>query len=361
MSVFDYTFLTNSLMDDTIKTIFKKKEKTFMKKMNKFFIVFLLLFTVIGVSSCTTDDTITITLGEGDWDSHAFHNQVAGFILEHGFDVAFKTVLTDTAIMITSLKSNAIDVSLELWSDNVPTYQSDLNAGFYEELSVNYDDNTQGLYVPYYLQDDWEDFNLTGPILSVADLKRADVVALFDDPNDPGTSVIYGGPEGWSATAFLNKKMELASYGLGDLYNFRTIDSGATLAAQISGAYQARRPVVSYYWEPTWLMGLLDLRLLTDSTYNETDFSTGVGAFPTVRVTVVVREGFKTEFPEISAFLEQYETSSALTNAGLGYMQDNNASTKEAAIWFLIENDAWLQSILPNDIYLKVKAALDAS
>jgi ABC-type proline/glycine betaine transport system substrate-binding protein len=79
-----------------------------------------------------------------------------------------------------------------------------------------------------------------------------------------------------------------------------------------------------------------------------------------VSVNVVVRDGFKEEYPDIAAFLEKYQTSSALTNLGLGYMQDNNASTLEAAIWFLIEQDTWLQSILPSDIYQKVKASLDA-
>jgi glycine betaine/proline transport system substrate-binding protein len=348
-------------MSATIKIeVQKRRVKKVMNFLSKMIIVFLLTFSIVGLASCTTDDTPTLILGEGDWDSHAFHNQVAGYILEHGYDVQFETVLTDTAIMITSLKANNIDISLELWSDNVPTYQEGIDAGDYEELATNYDDNTQGLYVPYYLQDDWEDFDLTGPILSVDDLKRADVIALFDDPNDPGKGVIYGGPEGWSATAFLNDKMEVQSYGLSDNYNFRTIDSGATLAAQIAGAFTKNDPIVSYYWEPTWLMGIYDLRLLDDSPYSPEDFAMGIGAFPTVNVTVVVRGGFREEYPEITAFLENYETSSALTNAGLGYMQDNDASSLEAAIWFLQENDAWLQSIVPEDVYAKVKAALDA-
>jgi ABC-type proline/glycine betaine transport system substrate-binding protein len=331
-----------------------------MIKISRFFALFLLLFTIIGLSACETDDTNVLILGEGDWDSHAFHNQVAGYILKHGYDVSFETVLTDTAIMITSLKSNAIDISLELWSDNIPTYQQDLLDGYYLELGTNYDDNTQGLYVPYYLQDNYEDYDLIAPILAVSDLNRADVISLFDDPNDPGTGVIYGGPEGWSATEFLSKKMDAQGYMLSEAYNFRTIDSGATLAAQIKGAYDRKEPVVSYYWEPTWLMGLLDLRLLTDSAYSSESFEAGIGSFPTVSVNVVVRAGFKEEYPDIAAFLEKYQTSSALTNLGLGYMQDNNASTLEAAIWFLNEQDTWLQSILPSDIYQKVKASLDA-
>jgi hypothetical protein len=132
----------------------KRRVKIVMKFLSKIIILFLLTFSVVGLASCTTNETPTLILGEGDWDSHAFHNQVAGYILEHGYDVQFETVLTDTAIMITSLKANDIDISLELWSDNVPTYQEGSDAGDYEVLATNYDDNTQSSEeILKYIQD----------------------------------------------------------------------------------------------------------------------------------------------------------------------------------------------------------------
>jgi ABC-type proline/glycine betaine transport system substrate-binding protein len=109
-------------------------------------------------------------------------------------------------------------------------------------------------------------------------------------------------------------------------------------------------------------MGLYDLRLLEDSPYSAEDFAVGRGAFPTVNVNVVSRPGFTEDFPEVSTFFSNYRTSSALTNQGLGYMEENDATAEEAAIWFLQQNDAWLQTVLSDNpgVYEKVKAALDA-
>ena len=44
-------------------------------------------------------------------------------------------------------------------------------------------------------------------------------------------------------------------------------------------------------------------------------------------------------------------------------MEENDATAEEAAIWFLQQNDAWLQALLADNpgVYDKVKAALDAA
>lgn len=333
-----------------------------MKNLSKIISLFLLTLGLFLLASCQTDEGDTIILGEASWQSSIFHNRVAGFILENGFEVTVETQPTETAVMIATLPNGDIDISLELWSDNVPTYADDIANGNYVELSTNYDDNTQGLYVPAYLQDNYADFGLSAPIMSVSDLTKDEVVALFEDPNDASKGVIYGGPSSWSASAFLGLKMELPEYGL-DVYNFEMINSSAALAAQIAGAFEKEEPIVSYYWEPTSLMGLYDLRLLDDSPYSEEDFLVGRGAFPTVDVNVVSRPGFTDDFPEIGTFFSNYTTSSALTNSALGYMEANDATAEEAAIWFLQQNDAWLQALLADNpgVYDKVKAALDAA
>jgi glycine betaine/proline transport system substrate-binding protein len=354
-------FLTNSLMNATMNIYyFVGGINMNIKFITKITSLFLLTMGLFMLASCETNEADTVILGEASWASSIFHNRVAGYIIENGFDVAVETQPTETAVMIATLPNGDIDVSLELWSDNVPTYADDIEEGKYIEISTNFDDNTQGLYVPGYLQDNYEDYGLTEPIEDVLDLLKPEVIELFEDPNDDSKGVIYGGPSGWSATSFLSLKMD--AYDLDASYNFEMINSGATLAAQIAGAFEREEPIVSYYWEPTSLMGLYDLRLLNDTPYSVEDFVAGRGAFPTVSVNVVTRPGFADDFPEINAFLSNYVTSSALTNDALGYMEENDATAEEAAIWFLQQNDAWLQSILADTpgVYELVKAALDA-
>ena len=330
----------------------------FLSKLTSLFLLTLGLFVL---ASCEAgEDETTVILGEASWASSIFHNRVAGYILEHGFGATVETQPTETAVMIATLPNGDIDISLELWSDNVPTYADDIAAGNYVEVSTNYDDNTQGLYVPGYLQDNYADYGLSEPIEDIQDLLKPEVIALFEDPNDDSKGVIYGGPSSWSASAFLNLKME--AYGFDAEYNFEMINSSAALAAQIAGAFESEDPIVSYYWEPTSLMGLYDLRLLSDTPYSAEDFAVGRGAFPTVNVNVVTRPGFADDMPEINTFFSNYVTSSALTNSALGYMEENDATPEQAAIWFLQQNDAWLQDVLSDNpgVYELVKAALDA-
>ena len=56
-----------------------------------------------------------------------------------------------TPIMEAALVRGDVDVNMELWTDNVATYQADKAAGGIVDLGINFDDNKQGLYVPRYV------------------------------------------------------------------------------------------------------------------------------------------------------------------------------------------------------------------
>lgn len=301
-----------------------------MKLMKKLMILVAAIAIAFTISACEPEQTIVI--GEGDWDSNAFHDQVAKIIIEEGYGVNVDVVLADTAVMVSSLKAGDIDLSMELWSDNIPTYEDDIRAGEYVYLSTNFDDNTQGLYIPTYLAEEYPGLQ------TVQDLK--DYADLFPNPEGGDKGIIYGGPEGWSATAMLHDKME--AYGLDEYYDFKTIDSTSTMNATLASAIANEEPWVGYNWEPTWVLGLYDLTLLEDSPYSPEDFEQGIGAFPSVDVNVVVNAEFEETYPEITEFLKNYETSSETTSEALAYMQENDVEAEAAAIWFLQENvDLW--------------------
>lgn len=319
--------------------------------MKKLFALMLTAVMVLAMAGCATEEK-KIVIGEGDWDSNALHDQIAKIIIEEGYGVEVEIVTADTAVMITGLAQKDIDVVFELWSDNVPTYQDDIAAGKYVELSTNFDDNMQGLYVPTYMV---EGPNAIAPDLkSVDDLKN--YVDLFPDPEDGSRGIIYGGPEGWSATAFLHNKMD--AYGLDEHFNFRPIDSGAALNATLAGAYEKQEPWLGYNWEPTWIMGLYDMTLLEDAAYTPEDFEQGIGAFPAVNVIVACNADFEEKFPELTAFLKNYTTSSSLTSAGLAYMQENGVEADEAAKWFINDNSDLIKDMVTADAFGKIMDAV---
>jgi glycine betaine/proline transport system substrate-binding protein len=325
-----------------------------MKKTIKSVLVIMMAFIlVLSLAACGKEEEKTIILGEGDWDSNAFQDEVVKIIIEEGYGVNVDTVTTDTAVMISSMKTESLDVCLEVWSDTVLTYEEDIANGDYIELAVGFDDNMQGLYVPRYMV---EGENAVAPDLkTVEDLKK--YPDLFEHPEDPERGIIYGGPEGWAATAFMYNKME--AYGLDEMYDFRTIDSSSTLAATLSGAYQKQESWVGYYWEPTWVLGLYDMVLLEDSEYSVENFKAGVGAFPAVDVTVTATPKFVDENPKLVEFFKNYSTSSLIISEALAYMQENEVEASAAAIWFLQEKqDSW-KNWVSDEIFNKVLASLE--
>ncbi|WP_461205453.1 ABC transporter substrate-binding protein [Clostridium sp. DL1XJH146] len=323
-----------------------------MKIIRKLLVVTMSLTLILSLFGCATESD-KIVFGEGDWDSNALHDQIAKLVIEEGYGVPVDIVIADTAVMISGLKTKDIDLSTEFWSDNVPTYEEDIANGHYVELSTNFDDNIQGLYVPSYLV---EGENAIAPDLkTVEDLKN--YPELFPDPEGSDKGIIYGGPEGWMATGFLDKKM--IEYGLDEYYSFKSIDSSATLSATLSSAYEKGEPWVGYNWEPTWVMGLYDMVLLEDTEYTPENFENGIGSFPSVDVTVVATQEFIDDYPEITEFLSKYKTSSEFTNQGLGYMHENEVEPDEAAKWLLSENKDLLKGWVPEDIYDKVISAIE--
>lgn len=311
------------------------------------------LALVLSMAGCAGEEEKTIILGEGDWDSNAFQDQVVKIILEDGYGVNVDVVTADTAVMISSMKTESLDVCLELWSDNVVTYDDDIANGEYVELALNFNDNMQGLYVPRYLVEG--DNALAPDLKTVQDL--ANYPELFENPEDPDRGIIYGGPEGWGATEFLYRKV--AAYGLEDSFDFKPIDSGATLAATLSGAYVKEEPWVGYYWEPTWVLGLYDMVLLEDSAYSVEDYENGVGAFTSVDVTVTASNKFVEENPELVKFFENYHTTSAIISEGLAYMQSNEVEADEAAKWFLLEKQDFWKTWVDDEVFNKVIVALE--
>ena len=72
-----------------------------------------------------------------------------------------------------AVKAGEIDIHMEMWTDNLPTYQSDLSAG-HLKVSLNFDDNAQGLSAALcYRGDPERGIEPIAPDLkTVADLKN---------------------------------------------------------------------------------------------------------------------------------------------------------------------------------------------
>ncbi len=304
-------------------------------------------------------DKKTIIMADAGWDSIRFHNDVAGFIMEEGYGYETDILPGSTPATFAGMRQGDIDVYMEVWVENLfEAYPESIEKGEVLELSVNFDDNKQGLYVPTFVieGDPERGIEPMAPDLkTVEDLKK--YPEIFKDQEEPEKGRIYGAPPGWGADVIMRGKYD--SYGLADTFTYFSPGSDTGLSASISSAVQRAEPWVGYYWEPTWVLGKFDMTLLEEDAYDEEKWENGYASeFPSMPVNVAVYHEMADHAPELVDFLSNYSTSSVITSEALAYMQDNDVDTKAAAMWFFEEYEELWTSWVPADIVEKVKAAL---
>lgn len=223
-----------------------------------------LLALLLTAAPALAADEAPILFADVGWDSIRLHNAIAGTIAQEVWGYQWEEITGSTPITSEGVMSGDIDVHMEMWTDNLPSYAEDIAKGRLKEVSVNFDDNYQGLYVPRYVIEGDQERGIepmAPDLKTVADLAR--YPDLFADPEDPGRGRIFGGLPGWEVTEIMEKKV--AYYGLDASYNYVLPGSDAAMSASIISAWDRGRPIVAYYWEPTWLMGMYDFVLLEDA------------------------------------------------------------------------------------------------
>lgn len=321
-------------------------------------LISLLFFSAISYAEKTGEER-EIAFADAGWDSIKFHNAVAGLIAEELYNYTWREVPGSTTILHEGLLEGEIDVHMELWTDNLATYEEDLAEGKFHELSINFDDNYQGIYVPRYVieGDKQRGIEPLAPDLKyVWDLKKYPEV--FEDDEQKGMGRIYGAITGWEVDDILHKKY--LHYGLDENFIYFRPGSDAALASAITGAYEKGEAIAAYYWEPTWLLGMYDMVLLEDEPYDEKAYLDGKTALPSVKVTVGASNNFVGDKynQDFVNFLKKYKTSSALTSEALAYMQETGEDYNATAKWFLLKHEELLDEWLKPEEAKKMKEFL---
>nr|NKB45960.1 ABC transporter substrate-binding protein [Alphaproteobacteria bacterium] len=236
-------------------------------------------------------------------------------------------------------------VVMEVWPENVTAvWNRGLRPKQLLEAATNPPHALQGWYVPRYM--------VTGEdavapnLISVADLPAHK--ALFTDPEEPDKGRFYNCIAGWNCEVINSAKLK--AYGLdADYTNFRP-GTGAALAAAIASAYIRKKPIVTYYWGPTWVLGKYDMVKLEEPPFDAEIFADLASnpdpktatAYPVVEVAIGANRKFADEAPTVIAFLTRYQTDAALVSAALAYMEDTAGTAGDAAHFFLrTRSDIW--------------------
>ena len=294
-----------------------------------------------------------IVFADGGWESIQVHNRIAAFIIENGYGYPpSEYVPGETIPLWAGLSRGDIDVDMECWMENQQeAYDKSVAAGQVVDLGDNFWDNWQGWLVPTYMIEE----GLLPEGISIDDLPK--YWELFKDPEDPTKGVFYSCIAGWECEKINEEKFK--EYRLDEYYNVFLPGSGAALAAAMVGAYEKHEPHFTYYWAPTWILGKLDMTPIEEPPFDEAVWEKNHAcAYPAVHVNICVNTEWSEKNPKVVEFLTKYATTTAQNNKCLAYMEEQGASTEEAAIYFLKEYESVWTQWVPSDIADKVKAAL---
>lgn len=312
--------------------------------------VILLAILLIALPARADDSVIFADLG---WDSIQVHNRIAGFIFEHGYGKTVDYTFVELTPALLGLERGDIDINMELW----PTYNIDWwdkaqKENIIKNFGINFEGASQGWYVPTYVieGDPARNIEPTAPELeSVQDLEK--YWEIFRDPENPDQGRLYNGPTGWVAHDINIEKLK--GYGLDKFFRSFSPGSGTALDSIIVSAYRQGKPILFYYWEPTWLLGKYDMTRLEEPPYDEKLWNRENQFLCTwlTATTYVVSSGrFVEDHPELVPFLEAYSTSLEQNQKVLAWLQENGTDPDEAALWFLRNNRAtWKKWIKGED------------
>ena len=308
-------------------------------------------------------------LADFDWNSANVHTGIVQFILEHGYGCEVETTRGSTTPIMAAHYHSQLDVVTELWYDNIVTQYDAVEAeGIIENIGINTPDSQQAFYVD---RNTAEKYN----IKSVLDMNNPEIAALFTDPENPDMGRMVSCIGGWTCYTINHVKQRV--YGLDKFYtNFDPGSSGA-LAAEIAGAFAKDRPIFTYYWAPTALMGKVDLVRLVEPPYDAACWGAMMDVVEDIKANGkdVYKPTCATEYkdmsldksvltawadthPDETAFLRAYSIPTATVNKLLAYYEDEADGDMELLAMEYLQNNSEWKSWVSAEVAAKVSGAL---
>jgi len=220
------------------------------------------------------------------------------------------------------------------------------------------DGGEEGWWVPDYVVEQNPELTTLQEVI-----KRPD---LFPDKEEPGKGRFYGCPPGW-ACEYVNANL-FKAYGLDDAgLTIFNPGSGEGLAGAIASAYERGNPIFAYYWAPTALLGNYPMVKLGGMVHDPETWPCIIdkdcadpqpNMYAKSVVLTVVTASFAESAPDAFGFVSSVSWPNNLVNSVLAWKDSNQATTREAAEYFLKNHEDVWTAWVSEDVAAKVKAAM---
>ena len=340
-----------------------------MKFLKKLFLsLAFIAVTTLGTTSANA--ACKVHLGDFDWDSANVHTAIVSYILKKGYGCDVEVTKGSTTPIMAAHYDGQLDIITEVWRDNiVQMHEEAVTKGQIVELGVNTPSSTQGFYVDKATSDKYN-------LKTVEDMLKPEIAKLFADPEAPGKGRMTSCISGW--TCYTINMVKHKVYGLDKFYTNFDPGSGGALDAAIAGGFKKGKPVFTYYWTPTGLMGKVDLVQLKEPAYDNACWTkmmvvvedikaNGPDAYKdtcaSAYVDMSLTKSATTKFANDPAnkpiidFVKKYSVPTAEVNKALGFYMTADGDLEATAKDFLQGSSAWTKWI-PADVAAKVKASL---
>jgi glycine betaine/proline transport system substrate-binding protein len=283
-----------------------------------------------------------VTITEMNWASASVVTNVAKFVMEQGYGCNVAVIPSDTVPAVTSVAENGEpDILTEFWLNSAGEVYNELEQqGKVVRLGeVLKPGGVEGWWIP------------TALVKKHPEL--ATIEGIMENP-ELVDNRFNNCPDGWGCRVVsdnLIRALDLESSGI-EVFNH---GSGETLASSMASAVQDGEPWLGYYWGPTVPMGKYDMTRVKIGEYdekihennqNQNADNPGVSEFPAAPVLTSVTADFKEREPEVTEMLSKMTFQTSTMSSILAWMDENNASAEEAAVYYLSNNtsewSSWL-------------------
>ncbi len=310
-------------------------------------------------TECDTKDKITVA--EMTWLSASTLAYVTKTILGEGYGCNVELVPGDTVPTATSMLSKQQPtIAPELWVSTAQSiWEKALKRGtIYKAGEVFTNGGEEGWWIPSYVAKE------NPGLKSITDLQN--YTRLFVEPASNGKARLYGCPPGWACEIITNnlfKALKLEEHG----WELFSPGSGANLKAVIARKVTRGKPIVTYYWGPTAVIGKFNLVRLEMPPYDPEKFrcltdpncpNPQVTGWKPGEVVVAAVTTLRDKAPNVAAFLSRLQVPNDVISAELAWGDDNSASPEEVARHFLKNHPEIWTSWVPADVAERVKARL---
>ena len=315
----------------------------------------------VGLGSAAHAACGKVTIAEMSWASAGVAAHVQDVILSKGYGCQSELVPGNTVPTVTSMtEKSEPDIAPEIWLNSArePIEKAVAEGRLKIAGEILSDGGDEGWLVPTYVVEKHPELTTLQAVLERRD--------LFPDKEDPGKGRFYTCPSGWACqiiNANLYKAFDLEKAG----FNLFDPGSGEGLAAAIAKAYERREPIFTYYWAPTSVLGRYPMVKLGGMKHDPDSWPCVIdkdcddpkpNLWPKSVVYTVVTSGFAKAAPEAFQFVSSFSWPNKLVNSLLAWKDDNQATGRETAEYFLKNHESVWTAWVTADAAAKVKAGL---